>query len=207
MAANLSNHQAIRPVKTVSGNQELMSGEYLEYAGQTYLDGVPVEVNSTGYIIEWDGTTLAYGIAGISTAPGNNLGSSGLGAPAQPFGSVGRGANLTYGSVPNQSAAVNIPQGAPLVDGRVDMYLIPADTIFEAQIDNSNGGAYATSLAQVGKEYGLTKDTTGHWYVDVYKTNVGTNTCCRVLQLNPLDPIGTNGGRVWFVFNQASNQL
>lgn len=208
MAANLSNHQAIGQVKTTSGNSPLMTGEIGEAASQTYLDGVPVQINGSGYIQEWDGTTVSLGIAGVATAPGNNLGSAGKGAPTQPFGSVGQGANLTFGSVPNQSSAVNIPTGAPLVDGRVNMYLpAPGETWFEAQIDNSAAGAYATALIQQGTEYGLTKDATGHWYVDLNKTTVGTNTVVLVRQLNPLDPVGTNGGRVWFVFLVGAAQL
>lgn len=208
MAANLTNHQAIAQVKTTSGNSPLMTGEIGEAASQTYLDGVPVQINGSGYIQEWDGTTLTAGIAGVATAPGNNLGSNALGAPTQPFGSVGRGANLTFGSVPNQPSAVNIPTGAPLVDGRVNMYLpAPGETWFEAQVDNSSGGAYATAPTQVGSQFGLTKDTTGHWYVDLNKSTVGTNTCVLVRQLNPDDPVGTNGGRVWFVFVPGVAQL
>lgn len=208
MAANLTNHQAIGQVKTTSGNSPLMTGEIGEAASQTFLDGVPVQINGSGFIQEWDGTTVSLGIAGVGTAPANNLASNALGAPTQPFGSVGRGANLTFGSVPNQPLAVNIPHGAPLVDGRVVMYLpAPGETWFEAQIDNSTAGAYATALTQVGSEFGLTKDATGHWYVDLNKTTVGTNTVVVIRQLNPIDPVGTNGGRVWFVFLTGAAQL
>ena len=150
MAAGLTNHQAIRQVKTTSGNSPLTSGQYPEAASQTFLDGTPVELNGSGYIAAWDGTTLTAGILGICPGVANNLASAGLGAPSQPFGSVGRGAGLTFGSVPNQTSAVNIPTGAPLVDGRQVVEIAVPDTWFEAQIDNSNTGTAVTSLAQVG---------------------------------------------------------
>lgn len=207
MAANLTNHQAIKPVQSVSGN-DFNKQSIGEKASQTFLDGVPVMVEAaSGYIKEWDGTTLSAGIAGISSTYGSNLASNAKGAPGV-FGSVGApGTTSTFGSVPNQSSAVNIAHGAPFSDGRQLLYVANDDTIFEAQVDNGAAGAYATALTQVGAQFGMTKDATGHWYVDLNKTTVGTNTCVVIVALNPNDGAGVNGGRVWFKFVDTACQL
>src|SRR5271169_3039514 len=197
MPANLSNHQAIVQVKTVGGVDPQMSGEYLEDASQTYLDGTPVELFTTStskFVRAWDDSTFTEGILGIAVAAANNLATAGLGAPSQPFGSVGVGAGLFFGSVPNQSSAHNIPPGAPMIDGRVVLYFTNRINIFEAQIDSASGAASVTSTGMIGKAFGLTKDTTGHWYVDIDKVTDGTNTCVVVTQLNPNDAVGTAEG-------------
>src|SRR5690348_5291476 len=123
MAAVLSDHQPIRVVQTFSGLNPL-SGEEPEQLSQTFLEGVPVMLNS-GFIKEWDGSvpagtggTATTGLAGISRAPGANLGSSGKGAPG-PFTGVGAPAAApTFGSVLNQANAINFTPGAPMVTGR-----------------------------------------------------------------------------------------
>ena len=204
MAAGLTNHQAVRQVKTSSGNSPSTTGVYTEGASQSFIDGTPVEL-SAGNIIAWDGTTITNGILGIAPGVANNLASAGLGAPSLPFGGVGRGAGLTFGSVPNQSTAVNIPYGAPLVDGRQVVELAIPDTWFEAQIDNSTTGTATTAITLLDGQYGLTKDTTGHWYIDLGKT--GASAVLVIKQLNPADPLGTAFGRVWFSFLSTSYQL
>jgi hypothetical protein len=204
MAAGLTNHQAIRQVKTTSGNAPLTTGQYGEKASQTFIDGTPVQL-TTGYVAAWDGTTVSQGILGICPGVANNLSSNAKGAPAQPFGSVGLGAGLTFGSVPNQSSAVNIPYGAPLVDGRQVVELAVPDSWFEAQIDNASTGTAVTAVTLVGGTYGLTIDATGHWYVDLNKT--GGSAVLVIKELNPSDPLGTSFGRVWFTFLPAASQL
>jgi hypothetical protein len=206
MAANLTYHQPIKQVKTTSGNAPITTGAYEEAASQTWAPGAPVMLDGNGRLVVWDGTSLTNGILGVAPYNGNNLASAGLGHPVEPFGSVGQGASLTFSSVPNQASAVNIPMGAPMVDGRHVIYFANEDTWFEAQIDNSAAGAYATALTQLGKAYGLTADASSpaQWYVDLNKSTSGVNTCVVVMALNPLDPIGTNGGRVWFKFQGAA---
>jgi hypothetical protein len=208
MAAGLSTHQHIRQVKTTSGNSPLTTGQIGEAAGQTFMGGTPVMKSTTtnpGYIVAWDGTTLVAGILGISPGFANNLPTNAAGAPIQPFGSVQRGANLTFGNVFNQPLAVNIPMGAPLSDGRLVIELAVPDTWFEAQIDNDTTGTAPTANTLVGGQYGLTIDTAGQWYVDLAKT--GANAALVVKQLNPADPLGTPFGRVWFTFLPTVSQL
>lgn len=201
MAAGLTNHQAIRQVKTTSGNSPLTNGVYGEKAAQTFIDGTPVML-STGYIQAWDGTTTTNGILGICPGVANNLASNAKGAPSQPYGQVQGGAGLTFGSVPNQPSAVNIPFGAPLVDGRQVVELAVPDNWFEAQIDNSSTGTAVTAVTLPGTQAGLTIDSSGHWYVDLFKSGVLV-----IKQLNPVDPIGQAFGRVWFTFLPGASQL
>ena len=212
MAAVLSDHQPIRVVQTISGNSPF-SQEIAEQLSQTFLEGVPVMLNS-GFIKEWDATanitvgTATAGIAGISRAPGSNLGSSGLGAPS-PFTGVGApGAAPTFGKVLNQPLAVNFTPGAPMVTGRTPFEVACLDTIFEATFDDAGGSTVnaTTNINMLGKRFGLTKDTTGHWYVDFAKVTQGTNTCVIIKQLSPLDGAIQNG-RVWFVFENAIMQI
>lgn len=204
MAAGLTNHQAIRQVKTTSGNAPLANGQYGEKAAQTFIDGTPVMLNA-GFIQAWDGTTITGGILGICPGLGNNLASNALGAPLQPYGSVGLGSGLKFGSVPNQPSAVNIPFGAPLADGRQVVEIATPDTWFEGQIDNTSTGTAPTAVALIGSQYGLTIDATGHWYVDLSKT--AGSAVLVIKELNPVDPLGTQFGRVWFTFLITSCQL
>lgn len=208
MAAGLSFHQPITQVKTNSGNDP-MKLSFPELAGQlatVIMPGVPLELSS-GFAAIWDGTTTAKGIVGIATQYGQNLGSNGKGAPVPPFGPVGPPwAIQTWGVVPNQPSAVNIAPGTPMGTGRQEaVHLAVADTWFEAQIDNSSTGTAITSRAIVGVDYGLTVDANGFWYVDLSKTS--GNTVLVIQELNPLDPIGTAFGRVWFNFLPAAYQL
>ena len=207
MAAGLTFHQPINFVKTYSGNDP-MKLSFPELASQTasvIMPGVPLELSS-GFAAIWDGATYTKGIVGIATQYGQNLATNGAGAPVPPFGQVtGSGAIQTWGVVPNQPNAHNIAPGTPMATGRQEaVHLAVGDTWFEAQIDNSNTGAAVTSRALVGSDYQLTVDANGFWYVDLYKT---ANPVLTIVQLNPLDAIGTSFGRVWFTFLASAYQL
>lgn len=212
MAAVLSDHQPIRVVQTVSGNSA-KSLEFPEKASQTFLEGVPVMLNN-GFIQEWNATanisvgTPTAGIAGVGRQPGSNLSSDGKGAPTAFTGVGAPGAAPIFGSVLNQSSAVNFTPGAPMVTGRTPFEVATADTVFEATFDSADGNATnaTTNVNMIGKRFGLTKDTTGHWYVDAQKVTQGTNTCVIVQQLSPIDGALQNG-RVWFIFEPALQQI
>jgi len=159
-----------------------------EKAAQTFLLGVPVMIDtSVGYLKEWDGTTIAQGIAGFSKEAASNLSTSGVAK------------TLTYGSVPNQPNAVNIPEGAPINDGRCGVAVSEESTVFFAQV----GPNQTVAVTDLGKQYGMTKDSDNHWYVDKTKATVGTNT---VVQIVKLDPIDTTRG-VQVVVTQAAAQM
>ena len=204
-AANLTTHLPILQVLEKAGTTPYTSSQP-EAAGQTFLSGTPVQLNGSGFVQAWDGTTVTAGILGISESFGLNLGTAGAGAPVAPFcGVTGNIATATYGSVVNQPSGVNIALGTPVSDGRT-LYMEPnQDNIFQALYDNSTGTVAAnwtTTQATVGAILGLTKDANGYWYVDGGKT--GASSCVQVVGL-PMGP-GLNS-LVNFVFLTASVQV
>lgn len=217
MASVLSDHSEIKAIYTVSGNSPQTRGDITEQATQTFLKGTPVMLNS-GNIKVWDAVvaipaTATAGIAGIVLNNGANLASSGKGAPGG--GGVGNltgvgapGTSLTFGKIPFQASAVNIIPGSPVSDGRSLLEVANADTIFEAQFDDNGGSTTnaTTNKNMIGKQFGLTLDATGHWFVDFAKVTVGTNTVVTIVDLNPLDGAIQNG-RVYFKFLLGICQL
>lgn len=190
----------ILPVESVSGNQFRME-RLIEEATQTFKAGTPVALKpADGGVQVWDGATLTGAIGsiiGIVAEAGNNLASTGLGAPTPMSPFTGVGASLTFGSVPNQASAKNIPHGAPLVDGRIGFFLPNSDTVFSAVFGN-NGNTATPANTDVGLSYGLTIDTAGSfWYVDKNKT--GAAAAVKVISLDLRDAPAA-GTRVLFQF-------
>ena len=191
----------IQPVKTVSGNQPA-ARRIIEEATQTFKLGTVVTVAAAGDggIAAWAGVTAtgAPGSpAGISYEAASNLASTGLGAPQpnQPY--TGIGSAVTFGSVPNEASAKNIPHGAPFNDGRVGIFLAEfADTIFSATLgNNGNTANWSDALLSTNSLAGLKLDTGGNfWYVDLNQTN-----SVRIVGRDLRDPIGA-GNRVLFQF-------
>ena len=203
--ANLTTHLPILQVLEKTGTMPFTSAQP-EAASQTFLSGTPVQLNGSGYVQAWDGTTVSAGILGVAESFGLNLGSAGLGAPAPPFGGItGNIAIATYGNVPNQPNAVNIALGTPVSDGRT-LYVEPnQDAIFQALFDNAAGNAAADwtpTQASIGVNYGMTKDANGLWYVDKNKT--GGSAIVQILGL----PLGSYlNAPVTFVFLTAAIQV
>lgn len=192
----------ILPVGSVSGNQ-FRATRLIEEATQTFQLGTPVSIASgDGGVQAWVANTQGPGqggICGISYEAASNLSSTGKGAPTpfQPF--TGPGTTITFGSVPNESSAVNIPHGAPLNDGRVGLIIPAPDVVFSAILGN-NGNPVTPATTDVGKQYGLTIDSNSKfWYVDRNKTTAGTNTVLTVIGLDLRDVPGA-GTRVLFTF-------
>lgn len=212
MAGGFSD--AIFPVKNLGGAVSFLEGFQIEESGQTAVLGTPVMIASgDGGLEAWNGSTTAYGIAGIlAELSFNNLGSTGLGAPS------GFSPILSYGSVignysgnANQPSGVISPPMTPMSDGRCRFWLAaPGVTVFIAKIGTSSGSnqAVATAQTQVGVQYGMTKDGgTGnpYWFVDTNKT--GGSAVLTVLALSPLETVGTVGGHVLFSFLPGSAQI
>lgn len=169
--------QIISSVQSISGNQPRIR-RIIEEAGQTALSGVPVQINATdGGVQEWDGTTVVTGIAGFSKEFFNNLTTTGVAK------------QITQGTVPYQSAAANI-QRPFFDDGRIGLEVANQDTVFQGQV----GPAQTALVSDIGKQYGMTKDSDGHWFVDKTKTTVGTNTVVTIVNLNPDDQSATPRG-------------
>lgn len=162
----------------------------IEEAGQVFLSGTPVEIKTStdGGVIPWDGATAADAIAGFSKEAASNLGTTGVAK------------TLSFGSVPYETAAVNIPRGAPLNDGRVGFEVATPDTVFVGQV----GPAQTTAASDVGKQYGLTIDADNHWFVD--KTKTGASAVVEIVKLDPDDQSATPRG-VYFIVMPAAAQL
>jgi hypothetical protein len=180
-----------------------------EESGQTFLYGMPVQVNGTdGGVQLWDGATLTAGIAGFAIQNAQNLGTTGAGA-AGPFTPIlGAGSNIgSYAANANQSLAVITPPMVPMSIGLSGFAVAAPTTIFVAKIGTSvSVTPVATTNQQVGVAYGLTKDTGNNfWYVDVNKT--GGSAAVRVVGLSQLEAVGTVGGHVFFTVLPAVAQI
>lgn len=170
----------IRSIRTVSGNQP-EARRVKEKAAQTFKAGVPLDLDAGGFVKEWDGADLTEDIIGISQEAGANLTTDGV--PK----------TLTFGSVPNQAAAVNIPRGAPINDGRIGFDVANLDTVWFGQVSP----AQTALQADIGINYGLTKDADGQWFVDKAKT--GAAAAVRIVALDQNDTVRG----VHFVFLNA----
>lgn len=175
----------IQVVQTISGNQ-WNANRYTEEASQTFQVGTPTQIASgDGGWQAWAGTAATNSgtfISGISYEAAHNYSALGVAPlPYQPV--VTTGSTITFGSVPNQSSAVNIPMGAPFTDGRIGVYLPTLDTVFSATFGN-NGNTATPAITDVGKQYGLTIDSNSKfWYVDKNKTS--TNAVVEIVGLDP----------------------
>lgn len=177
----------IQAIGTQSGNQERMR-RIAEKAAQTFLLGVPLMFdNVAGGMQEWDGVTVAGGIAGVSKEPASNLAATGVRQFQQ----------LSNSPVPNQPLAQPIVRGAPYNDGRVGFTLADTDVQYFGQV----GPAQVTDATMPTKQFGMTKDGDGHWFVDTGK--VGPDAVVQVVKLDQNDTVRG----VWFVFLPSAQQL
>jgi hypothetical protein len=211
--AVLSTHLPIIAVQTVSGNQEDIFN-YLEGATQTFNNGTPVVVSSGAVIASTSPLSTTNQLVGIAMYAGHNLASAGKGA-SPLYGSIGfPGGAPTYGTVPNQTSAVNLLHGSPFVDGLMPVQIAVEDTIFEVQVDNSTGSSQAATTSAIGKYYALITDANSWWYLDLNTaaTTPGTLPCV-VVSLNPQDLVAgstttqVNNGRVRIRFLPGASQL
>lgn len=199
MAASANIAQPIFPLKVlIGGTAQAVQRRLLEKATQTFLIGVPVQVEvATGFIIESAAiTSVATSfIAGFSTEFANNLTTSGVAK------------TLTYGKVQNQSTAVLIPVGAPPNDGTMGLHEAVDSTIFQGVLGNSSDATLAIiAQTMLGANFGLTKDATNlFWYVDMFKATAAAGWIVQITDL--IDPVGTLNGRVGFKVLHASQQL
>lgn len=201
---------AIEPTQDLGGSVSYPEGYGLEEAGQTFVEGTPVQFLTAGDggLAVWDGTTLAAGIAGFAAENANNLGSLGAGAPG-PFTPItGPGSVIgNYAANPYQSLAVITPPMTPISDGFIRYNIAAPTTRFIGKVGTSaTVTPVATVATMVGKSFGLTKDTgNNYWYVDTNKT--GGSAAVLIVGISPLEAIGTVGGHVIFVVLNAVAQI
>lgn len=144
-------------VRTTNDNQAAVR-RINEDASETFESHTPLALNAAGRVIAWAGATLTGlvgSIIGIALEVGANLTTA---ATAE---------TLSFGSVPHQSSALNIPRGAPINDGRVGVLLARPETVFRGQINPTGQSLLESDL---GEDYGMTIDTDGQWYIDKAKT-------------------------------------
>jgi hypothetical protein len=207
---------AIEPILDLGGAISFPIAYSPEEAGQTFVEGTPVQVLSTGVgaadggVAAWDGTTLAApgGIAGFAIQNANNLGTTGSGQPVGFSPVTGPGSVIgNYAANSNQPLAVITPPMVPFSDGTLGYYIALPTTRFVGKLGTSaTVTPSATSNAQVGLEFGLTKDTGNNfWYVDINKT--GGSAAVRIVGLSPLEAVGTVGGHVIFIILPAVGQI
>lgn len=160
---------------------------YPEKAAQTFLEGTPVFRDNTvdGGVKEWSGVVATSKVAGIAIEPASNL------------TTLGTAKTLTFGAVPNQPLGKNIPRGAPLNDGSIGVQLADDTTEFVGVVLE---GVSALET-DVGKPYGLTKDSNNYWYIDKTKTD-----SIVITQVYPGDA-GRDSGRLLFRFISAAAQM
>jgi hypothetical protein len=165
-------YESMKAVRQQSGGMGVptMKRE-LEAATQTFLQGVPVMLNGSGYLVEFSssGANIIYG---ISYEPAHNL------------STAGTGQNENEGSPINQPNAVTTAIGAWIRDGRCGVYEANALNVFS--IVMKLGQVFTQALLVAGTLYGITKDTgnSNLWFMD----NTATSGNSAVLQLLELDP-------------------
>lgn len=178
----------------------------IEDASQTLLRGTPVMINTAnGALKAWDGASLANAIVGIAQEDAHNFATAGPDAPTPFVPYLGPGSSLKVGNVPNEPSGINIPRGAPFIDGRLGV--VPGLQSYTFRGLSGNAGALTTpTAADIGNNYGLTIDSNNqYWYVDFSKT--GASAAVKMVALDPADG-SISGARILFQFLPAVvNQL
>jgi hypothetical protein len=208
--AGIAFADAIEPTQDLGGAVSYPEGYGAEEAGQTFVEGTPVEFLTAGDggLAVWDGTTLAAAIAGFAAENANNLGTTGAGMPGPFTPIIGPGSVIgNYAANPNQPLAVITPPMTPISDGFIRYNIAAPTTRFIGKIGTgATNQPVATALTQVGVAYGLTKDANNaYWYIDTNKT--GSSAAVRIVGLSPLEAVGTVGGHVIFVVLNAVAQI
>lgn len=206
--AGIAFADAIEPTQDLGGAISYPQGYGAEEAGQTFVEGTPVEFLTAGDggLAAWDGTTLTSAIAGFAAENANNLGA--LSVPPIPFTPVNVGSSIgSYAANANQPLALIMPPMVPMTPGYLTFNIAAPTTRFIAKLGTSaTNTPSATALTQVGAAFGLTKDSNNaFWYVDLNKT--GGSAAVRIVGLSPLESVGTIGGHVIFIVLPAVAQI
>jgi len=171
----------------------------LEKAAQTFKMGVPVVVDSTGYLIESPTISSALKIAGFSQEQAANLTTSG----------IPKVMALTQ-TPQNQPAALIIPGGVPPNDGRCGVNIADDNSQFILPCDLG----HTPAVTDVGLIYGLTKDaTSGQWYLDTAITAAGSGAIAQITEIPVItgDPLAPTppipGGLMVFRITSAGQQF
>lgn len=151
-------------VRTLSGVGFPAMQRTPEAVTQTFKQGVPLVLNA-GNLQEcaFGGAEIVYG---VSAEPGHNLT---VAATAED--------GYSEGTPPNQSGK-QIPVGAWTKDGKIGNYLANGQNVF--MISLKSGQTFAQSYVLSSTYYGLTKDASGFWYLDLTDT-AGDNAVAQLV--------------------------
>lgn len=206
--AGIAFADAIEPTQDLGGAISFPEGYGPEEAGQTFVEGTPVEFLTAGDggLAVWDGATLVAAIAGFAAENANNLGA--LSVLPTPFQPVNVASNIgSYAANSNQPLAVITPPMVPFTPGYIRYNIAAPTTRFIGKVGTSaTNTPVATLNTMRGKSFGLTKDTNNaFWYVDVNKT--GASAAVLIDDISPLEALGTVGGHVIFTVLPAVAQI
>lgn len=181
--------------RTISGAQPPIKRP-LEASGQTFIPGTPVMISlagpSKGFLIAWDGVTIANGLAGFSLAPASNLTTNG----------TAKQQTIANNPVPNQSSAVKIPVGAPANDGKCGIETAAPDTVFFGEC----GPAQTVVQTDIGQSYGMSIDADNHWFVDKNKT--GASALVKIVDIDAnVNTVSSDNRGFYFTVLPASAQV
>lgn len=191
----------IVPWRTLGGNgAHPETRRLLENAAETFLQGTPVWVDSTGYLAASPTISSALTIAGFSQQEAHNRTSDGVVE------------HTTEGTVVNQPSAQVIPGGARPDDGRIGVWVATSQVVWIGAFYNDTA-LETPAQADVGQIYGLTKQSNGFWAVDKNITAAASGAICEIVDLpvisgNPQAPATpVPGSLVAFKITQAARQL
>jgi hypothetical protein len=206
--AGIAFADAIEPTQDLGGAISFPEGYGVEEAGQTFVEGTPVEFLTAGDggLAVWDGTTLVAAIAGFAAENANNLGA--LSVSPAPFTPVNVASSIgSYAANSNQPLALIMPPMVPFTAGYIRFNIAAPTTRFIGKVGTgATNTPVATLNTMVGKSFGLTKDTNNaFWYVDTNKT--GASAAVLIVGLSPLEALGTVGGHVIFTVLPAVAQI
>lgn len=144
--------------------------------------------------LSWpEAATQTFKRGSVIAVDGNGRAAEAGANPGQIVGiAANQGQNLTTAGTPNSSAPGN-------VTGETTITPALPQVQFEMNLDD--GSNYALLQTDLGKAYGITKDSsTGVWYVDQTKTAGNA----RVIIVGFKDAVGTACARVYVVFKAGS---
>src|ERR1700682_4943932 len=133
--AGIAFADAIEPTQDLGGAISFPEGYGVEEAGQTFVEGTPVEFLTAGDggLAVWDGTTLVAAIAGFAAENANNLGA--LSVSPAPFTPVNVASSIgSYAANANHPLALIMPPMVPFTAGHLRFNIAAPTTRFIGKV-------------------------------------------------------------------------
>lgn len=145
------------------------------------IQAYPVKVGETFKNYAWvtlDPALTGYVQECVAPVPTNKI----LGLALNGAG-TGPGFNVSDSNV-NLTMGVTTPQGAAITNGYVSVALADTETEFSARGYDGVTDPIVPTLAHIGQQYGLAKDASGNWYVDLSANGIA-NPCVVITDIRP----------------------